>query len=63
MPQAQSVEGIANGHWERAEPRTAWLLLLARMGVVELRLLSDWARAKSEHAHKPEERDANATAH
>ncbi|MEI9942564.1 MAG: hypothetical protein WDO69_35570 [Pseudomonadota bacterium] len=50
MARTQSVEGIANGHWERSEPRSAWLLLLARMGVAELRMLSDWARTPNEHA-------------
>ncbi|HYQ04273.1 MAG TPA: hypothetical protein VER96_36625 [Polyangiaceae bacterium] len=44
MQRSQNVEGIANGHWERSEPRSAWLLMLARMGVAELRLLGDWAR-------------------
>jgi hypothetical protein len=63
MPRTQSVEGIANGHWERSEPRSAWLLLLARMGVAELRMLSDWARARSEHSDKPEELPAQETAH
>lgn len=62
MPRSQRVEGIANGHWERSEPRSAWLLLLARMGVAELRMLSDWARAtgsdeRADH-HAP-----NQTAH
>jgi len=50
MPSSQSVEGIANGHWERSEPRSAWLLLLARMGVAELRMLGDWARATGERS-------------
>ncbi len=50
MPPTQRVQGIVNGHWERSEPRSAWLLLLARMGVAELRMLSDWARATSEHS-------------
>jgi hypothetical protein len=68
MPRTQSVEGIANGHWERSEPRSAWLLLLARMGVAELRMLSDWARAKSEHSDSADSLDsdrlrANETAH
>ena len=63
MPRTQSVEGIANGHWERSEPRSAWLLLLARMGVAELRMLSDWARTKSEHSDKPEEIRSKETAH
>ena len=44
MPTTQSVHGIANGHWERSEPRSAWLLLLARLGAVELRMLGDLAR-------------------
>ena len=55
MQRTQSVEGIANGHWERSEPRSAWLLLLARMGVAELRMLSDWART----AHENSNLDAN----
>lgn len=64
MPRNQS-EGIANGHWERSEPRSAWLLLLARMGVAELRMLSDWARAPSEDSEPgaDESRVDNATAH
>jgi len=52
MSRTQSVGGIANGHWERSEPRSAWLLLLARMGVAELRMLSDWARTTSEEAER-----------
>jgi hypothetical protein len=64
MPRTQS-EGIANGHWERSEPRSAWLLLLARMGVAELRMLSDWARTTSEESEPrdSEPRADNATAH
>ncbi len=34
MQRTQSVEGIANGHWERSEPRSAWLLMLARLGAL-----------------------------
>lgn len=49
MQRTHSVEGIANGHWERSEPRSAWLLMLARMGVAELRVLSEWAREHTEH--------------
>ncbi len=63
MPRTQSVEGIANGHWEGSERRSAWLLLLARMGVAELRMLSDWARATSEHSDKPEQLGKEETAH
>jgi len=64
MQRTQAVEGIANGHWERAEPRSAWLLLLARMGVAELRMLSDWARTTSEHSDPPPElHQDNETAH
>jgi len=64
MPRTQSVEGIANGHWERSEPRSAWLLLLARMGVAELRMLSDWARTKSEHGeHSDTREERKETAH
>jgi len=50
MSRTESVEGIANGHWERSEPRSAWLLRLARMGVAELRMLSDRARAPHEES-------------
>lgn len=57
MQRTQSVEGITNGHWERSEPRSAWLLMLARLGVAELRLLGDWAR---EHT---EQRTTKETAH
>jgi hypothetical protein len=63
MPRTEDVGGIANGHWERSEPRSAWLLLLARMGVAELRMLSDWARAKSELSDDSEALDENQTAH
>ena len=65
MPRSQSIEGIANGHWERSEPRSAWLLLLARMGVAELRMLSDWARATTgEHSdERAEPRAQHHTAH
>jgi len=63
MSRTHDVEGIANGHWERAEPRSAWLLLLARMGIAELRMLSDWARAKSEHSADPEQLGSKQTAH
>jgi len=63
MPRTQSIAGIANGHWERSEPRSAWLLLLARMGVAELRMLSDWARGTSEHSEQHEGLHANETAH
>jgi hypothetical protein len=63
MHRTQSVEGIANGHWERSEPRSAWLLLLARMGVAELRMLSDRARATSEHSEQRAEKRADETAH
>ncbi len=64
MPRTHSVEGIANGHWERSEPRSAWLLLLARMGVAELRMLSDWARATGENSEQGEKLSAHEeTAH
>ena len=64
MPRTHDVEGIANGHWERSEPRSAWLLLLARMGIAELRMLSDWARTKSEPSDEhPEHLGSNQTAH
>ena len=55
MPATQSVRGIANGHWERSEPRSAWLLLLARLGVVELRMLGDLAR-EATHAYDSKQR-------
>ena len=58
MQRTQNVAGIANGHWEHSEPRSAWLLLLARMGVAELRMLSDWARSTAEHS---DEREADRT--
>jgi len=69
MQRTQGVEGIANGHWERSEPRSAWLLLLARMGVAELRMLTDWARNPNEDSEQPaelrenSEPTANETAH
>ncbi|HEY3255781.1 MAG TPA: hypothetical protein VGJ91_17605 [Polyangiaceae bacterium] len=59
MPRTQGVEGIANGHWERSEPRSAWLLLLARMGIAELRMLSDWARSATEHPERAEKEAAH----
>jgi len=61
MQPTQSVAGIANGHWERSEPRSAWLLLLARMGVAELRLLTDWAREHTDQRNQPDYK--NETAH
>jgi len=64
MQRTQSVEGIANGHWERSEPRSAWLLLLARMGIAELRMLTDWARATPEDSSlDADPRAKNETAH
>jgi hypothetical protein len=45
MQSIQSSHGIANGHWESEESRAGWLLLLARMGIAELRSLGDLARA------------------
>jgi len=41
MPNTQGQRGIVNGHWERSEPRSAWLLLLARLSVAELRTLGE----------------------
>ena len=61
MQRTQSVEGIANGHWERAEPRSAWLLMLARLSVAELRLLGDWAREHTDP--RAAERTSKETAH
>jgi len=63
MAHTHDTEGIANGHWEHSEPRSAWLLLLARMGVAELRMLSDWARAKTEHSDDREPAGSTPTAH
>ncbi len=51
MQDTRSVHGIANGHWERSEPRSAWLLLLARLGVAELRELGELARSAT-HRHE-----------
>lgn len=63
MQRIQSIEGIGNGHWERSEPRSAWLLMLARMGVAELRLLGDWAREHTDQSsHEPAETNKE-TAH
>ena len=61
MQRTQNVEGIANGHWERSEPRSAWLLMLARMGAAELRLLTDWARDHTEP--RTEDHASKETAH
>lgn len=61
MQRTQSVEGITNGHWERSEPRSAWLLMLARMGIAELRLLSDWAREHTDQ--RLQEPAARPTSH
>jgi hypothetical protein len=64
MQSTQGVEGIANGHWERSEPRSTWLLLLARMGLAELRMLSDWARTAHEAPNLDENpRAKDETAH
>jgi len=64
MQRTQNVAGIANGHWERSEPRSAWLLLLARMGIAELRMLSDWARSAGEHSDESAHpRQTKDTAH
>jgi hypothetical protein len=55
MSTTDTAHGISNGHWERHESRSAWLLLLARMGIVELRALGELARAATAHdgAHHP----------
>jgi len=45
MQTTRGAHGIANGHWESEESRAGWLLLLARMGIAELRTLGDFARA------------------
>lgn len=55
MQSTQSAHGIANGHWESEESRSGWLLLLARMGVAELRSLGDLARAAAQ-ARDPKQR-------
>ncbi len=55
MQSTQSTHGIANGHWESEESRSGWLLLLARMGVAELRSLGDFARAAA-HARDAKQR-------
>ena len=61
MQRTESFQGITNGHWERSEPRSAWLLMLARLGAAELRLLSDWAREHTEQ--RAEHRTSKETAH
>jgi hypothetical protein len=61
MQRTQSVDGIANGHWERSEPRSAWLLMLARMGIAELRLLGDWAREHTDR--RTDDHGSKETAH
>jgi len=48
MQSTQGAHGIANGHWESEESRAGWLLLLARMGIAELRTLGDLARAAAQ---------------
>jgi hypothetical protein len=48
MQTTQGAHGIANGHWESEESRAGWLLLLARMGVAELRTLGELARAAAQ---------------
>ncbi len=48
MQTTQSAHGIANGHWESEESRAGWLLLLARMGVAELRTLGELARTAAQ---------------
>jgi hypothetical protein len=53
MPTTQAKQGITNGHWERSESRAAWLLLLARLGVVELRTLGEMVRHAGETAEHP----------
>jgi hypothetical protein len=55
MQSTQGAHGIANGHWESEESRAGWLLLLARMGVAELRTLGDFARAAA-HARDTNQR-------
>jgi hypothetical protein len=55
MQSTQSAHGIANGHWESEESRSGWLLLLARIGVAELRSLGDLARAAA-HARDEKQR-------
>ncbi len=55
MQSTHSAHGIANGHWESEESRSGWLLLLARMGVAELRSLGDFARAAA-HSREQKQR-------
>ena len=55
MQSTQNAHGIANGHWESEESRSGWLLLLARMGIAELRSLGDLARAAA-HARDQKQR-------
>ena len=60
MQRTESVAGIANGHWERSEPRSAWLLMLARMGAAELRLLSEWAHEHTNQRAQAGEKEQTA---
>lgn len=39
-----AARGICNGHWERSESRSAWLLMLVRLSVAELHLIGEMAR-------------------
>jgi hypothetical protein len=55
MQSTHGAHGIANGHWESEESRAGWLLLLARMGIAELRALGDLARAAA-HARDAKQR-------
>lgn len=49
--------GIANGHWERSEPRSAWLLMLARMGVAELHMLGETVRGATRRQSREQAND------
>ena len=62
MQATRSVHGIANGHWERSEPRSAWLLLLARLGVAELRELGELARSATHRQDGHSRNDVEAEA-
>ena len=53
MSNTEIPHGISNGHWERSESRAGWLLLLARMGIVELHSLGELARTVTSRPSHP----------